>query len=206
MDEGITVTGVGTATASPNMFRLDLGTQVTSETATGALRGAGDALDQMRKVLIDGGVGRGDIGSSGINLWPQHSPDGHAITGYTAMLRLTVRIKDVERMGALLAETVAAGGDASRLDAANFEYDDPSALLSGAREAAWRDAEAKALQYSRLAGRSLGAVVGVSERVADGGPAPMPRMKLVAAAADAVPVEPGTTSVTVHVDVRWTLT
>jgi uncharacterized protein YggE len=62
------------------------------------------------------------------------------------------------------------------------------------------------LQYSRLAGRSLGAVVGVSERVADGGPAPMPRMKLVAAAADAVPVEPGTTSVTVHVDVRWTLT
>jgi uncharacterized protein len=205
VDEGITVTGVGTATAAPNTFRLDLGAQVTSETATGALRGAGDALDQMRKVLLDGGVGREDVASTGINLWPQHSPDAHAITGYTAMLGLTVRIRDVERVGVLLAETVAAGGDASRLEGANFEYDDPSALLSGAREAAWRDAEAKASQYARLAGRSLGAVVGVSERAADGGPAPLPRVKLVAAAADAVPVEPGTTAVTVHVDVRWTL-
>ncbi len=206
MDEGITVTGVGTATAPPNTFRLDLGSQITAETATGALRGAGDALDQMRKVLMDGGVGREEIESTGINLWPQHSADGHAVTGYTAMLRLTVRVRDVERVGALLAETVAAGGDASRLEGADFEYDDPGGLLSGAREAAWRDAEAKASQYARLAGRSLGAVVAVSERVADGGPAPMPRFKLVAAAADAVPVEPGTTSVTVHVDVRWTLT
>jgi uncharacterized protein len=202
MDAGITVTGVGLATAPPNVFRLDLGAQVVAESATAALRGAGQALDRMRSVLITGGVAREDLASGAINLWPEHGDQGRAISGYTATLRLTARIRDLDKAGMLLAETVAAGGDASRLEGATFEYADPAALLNGAREAAWRDAEDKAAKYAALSGRSLGRIVAISEQVHGGGPSPMPRVMSVATA-ETVPVEPGTSSVTVQVDARW---
>jgi uncharacterized protein YggE len=201
MEVGLTVTGVGSAAAPPNVFWVDLAAQVDADRANAALRGAGEALDRMRAALLDGGVVREDLATGWINLWPKHAENGATIAGYTATLQLTARTRDLDRAGTLLAEAVAAGGDASRIEGASFEYDDQSALLTGAQEAAWRDAEAKAAHYAALSGRSLGRVVAVSAHPA--GVAPVPRMKLLAGSADAVPIEPGTSAVTVHVEVRW---
>lgn len=201
MDVGITVTGVGAVAAPPNVFRVALAAQFVAGDPNAALRGAGEALDRMRTTLLDGGVAREDLASGRIDLWPKYGENGTTIAGFTATLQLTARTRNLDRAGTLLAETIAAGGNASRIEGASFEYDDQSALLTGARAAAWRDAEAKAAHYAALSGRPLGRVVAVSEHPA--GVAPVPRMKLLAGSADAVPVEPGTSSVTVQVDVRW---
>lgn len=200
MDDGITVTGVGQAAGAPDVFRLELGAEVVAGSATAALKGAGEALDRMRSVLVAAGVAREDLQSGKIHLWPEYADNRAGISGYRAGLGLTAWIRDLERAGTVLADTVAAGRDASRLHGASFEHADPAGITAQARERAWRDARAKAEHYAVLAGRRLGAVVALAER--HSAIAPLPRAVRVAAV-EAVPVEPGTAGVTVEVDARW---
>lgn len=200
MDDGITVMGVGQAAGVPDVFRIDLAAEVVASSATGALRGAGEALDRMRGVLATGGVVREDLQSGAMHLWPEYA-DGHrSISGYRAKLGLVAHVRNLQQAGVLLADTVAAGGDASRLDGATFEHADPASLLARARERAWRDATAKAEQYAALAGRRLGAVRALAER--HGSVRPLPRAD-IALARESVPIEPGTSAVSVEVDARW---
>ncbi|TGJ97858.1 SIMPL domain-containing protein, partial [Actinotalea fermentans ATCC 43279 = JCM 9966 = DSM 3133] len=71
-----------------------------------------------------------------------------------------------------------------------------------AREGAFADARARAVQYAALAGRTLGPVVEVSEQ--GGGSAPMPRaMSVEVGSFDAMAVDPGHERVDASVTVRW---
>jgi len=106
-----------------------------------------------------------------------------------------------DEAGAALAE---AAGDGFGLDGVTLEVTDPEPLLERARKAAFADAHHRAAQYARLAGRRLGAVTEVTETVAPG--APLPRPKLFARdAAAAMPVEPGESTTTASVVVRFAL-
>ncbi len=92
MDDGITVTGIGQAAGAPDVFRIDLAAEVVESSATGALRGAGEALDRMRGVLAAGGVAREDLQSGAMHLWPEYA-DGHrSISGYRAKLGAVSRL------------------------------------------------------------------------------------------------------------------
>ncbi len=80
---------------------------------------------------------------------------------------------------------------------------DPAPLAAAAREAAFADARARAEQYARLAGRSLGPVVEIRED--DGAPGPVARVLAAQATSDALVVEPGSQEVRATVTVRWEL-
>ena len=69
--------------------------------------------------------------------------------------------------------------------------------------AAFADAHARAEQYARLAGRSLGPVVEIREE--PGVPGTVPRLLAAKAVGDALVVEPGTQDVRASVTVRWEL-
>jgi uncharacterized protein len=80
----------------------------------------------------------------------------------------------------------------------------PPIAAPAAREAAWRDAVARAEQYARLAGAALGPVFEVKEA-----PPPPPDarpMRLLAAGVSPGPAtEPGETTVWAAVTVTWVL-
>ncbi len=64
-----------------------------------------------------------------------------------------------------VVDAVAAAGEEARLNGISFEIGDPATALAAARDAAYKDALAKARQYAGLTGRTLGAVLRVQEEV-----------------------------------------
>jgi uncharacterized protein len=207
MDTGITVTGTGKASAPPDVMDIDLGAEVAAGGVQEALDGASKALDAMRQHLLESGVAAEDISTGDVQVWPSQD-DRQRVVGYRATLRMSARLRDLGTAGGLVSRTIRAGGDAARVFGLALDHADPKSLTSQARDAAWADAQARAEQYARLAGRTLGPAVAVQE---DGTPPP-PRplgaraFSLVAAESGAdLPVEPGTASVSVSVRVRWEL-
>jgi uncharacterized protein YggE len=102
------------------------------------------------------------------------------------------------------AAAVAVGGDAARVHGLGFVVGDPATVAAAARDAAWRDALARAEQYARLAGAALGPVLEIREA-----PPPPPDarpMRLLAAEAPPGPAtEPGEATVWAAVSVTWAL-
>jgi len=199
---GITVVGTGTASAAPDVLRLDLGAEVLGRNPQQALTEAGQALERMRTELTNAGIPTADLASGTISLWPRYEDKGK-ITGYSAELRMTARIRDLDQAGALISRVVGAGGEPARLHGLTFEHSQPAGLLAIAREAAWRDAEATGRQYAALADRELGPVQAVTETPVDGPVVPVLRTAMFAA--EAVPIEPGVSAVTVRVQVCYAI-
>ena len=201
--DGVTVTGIGKAGARPDVMSLDLGAEANSPGVQEALERASAALDRMRVALREAGVPDADISSGDVTVWPSHD-DRQQVTGYTATLRLGALLRDLGTAGSIVSRTIGAGGDAARVFGMSLRHADPASLLGQARDAAWRDAQAKAEQYAGLAGRSLGPVHAVRESAADW-PQPGRAYAADVSLAGGMPVEPGSATVTVSVDVRWEL-
>ncbi|MCI0687592.1 MAG: SIMPL domain-containing protein [Sporichthyaceae bacterium] len=202
MKRGITVTGTGTASAAPDLLRLDVGAEAVGRTPEQALSEASQALDRIRAALQAGGVAAADLASGTMSLWPRYEDKGK-LSGYAAELRMAAKLRDLGNAGELISQAVAAGGTPARLHGMSFEHSEPSGLLAQARAAAWRDAEAAATQLAELAGRRLGLVLSVVESPGVGPVLPVLRGAVSALAAESVPIEPGLAEVSVRVEVRY---
>ncbi|MGH8833597.1 MAG: SIMPL domain-containing protein [Actinomycetes bacterium] len=202
MPRGITVLGTGTAAATPDVLRLELGAEVLGQNPQQALAAASRALDLMRAELAGAGVAGSDLTSRSISLWPRHEEHGK-LAGYAADLRMSARLRELTEAGTLISRVVAAGGEPARLHGLSFEHSEPAGLVAAARAAAWRDAEASARQYAELSGQPLGDVLGIAESPGAGPIRPVLLRGGMGAAAEAVPIEPGETEVTVRVEVRY---
>jgi uncharacterized protein YggE len=202
----VTVAGAGAATAVPDTALLELGVEARGSTPAEALDGCRLALDQILAALDAEGVEPARRTTGGLELhedWESRQP-GQGPVRYLAGARLTVRLADPARAGQAAAAAAAVGGDAARVHGLSFVVGDPAAVAATARDAAWRDALARAEQYARLAGAALGPVLEIKEA-----PPPPPDarpMRLLAAEAPPGPAtEPGETTVWAAVSVTWAL-
>ena len=200
----VTVAGAGGASAVPDTALLELGVETRGSTPAEALDACARALDQVRAALDAEGVEPARRTTSGLQLhedWESRQP-GHGPVAYQAAARLTVRLAQPERAGQVAAAAVAAGGHDARVHGLGLVAGDPAGVAAAAREAAWRDALARAGQYAELAGMALGPVLEIREAPPDARP-----MRLLAAeAGPAGPAtEPGETTVWAAVSVTWAL-
>jgi uncharacterized protein len=203
----VTVAGAGAATAVPDTALLQLGVETRGSTPAEALEACGRALDQILAALDAEGVEPTRRTTSGLELhedWDSRQP-GRGPVAYLAGTRLTVHLARPERAGQVAAAAVAVGGAGARVHGLGFVVGDPGAVAGAAREAAWRDALARASQYAELAGAALGPVLEIKEA-----PPPPPDarpMRLMAAeAGPAGPAtEPGETTIWAAVTVTWEL-
>jgi hypothetical protein len=141
--------------------------------------------------------------TANVEIFPRYKRGG-GISGYQVSHQLTVKIRQLDKAGATLSAAVDAGGNAARLFGVSFTIEDDSALLAEARKKAFSDAKAKAELYGQQAGRPLGQVVSVTETVRDARPYPTAQqLDSVAAAAPALPLEPGRQRLAVTVTVEW---
>jgi uncharacterized protein len=205
MKPTVTVTGVGGASAPPDLAVVQVGADCVARHASEALNEASAVLGRMRDVAVEAGVAAADLATSGMQLWPDHDKDGRP-NGYRAALSMTVRVRDLVAATELVPALVAAGGDAGRLHSTTLVHSDPAGLAAAARDNAFADARQRAEQYAALAGMSLGEVIAVEESGADGGPVPISAQRWAAPAlAASLPIEAGSDSVTAMVTVRWRL-
>lgn len=173
----IEVRGEGRVVARPDMAEVQAGVSAIGETAGAAIGEMRAGLDPLIAALREAGIDAADLQTSRLSLRPLYGqPDGPRsgppkIEGYEAVSQLTLRVRDLERLGELLEIALSAGANA--IDGLNLTISDASALRDEARRLAVEDAINAAQVLADAAGRSLGPLISLSEDSGGNGPQPM---------------------------------
>ncbi len=209
-ERSIAVVGEASVEAAPDFARITLGVTTTSKDAGEAMAENSKAVGALIAALKGEGVAPADIQTSSLSISPTFanpSPGSStppAITGYNVGNMVTVTVRDLSRLGALIDKAVGSGANA--MYGVVFGENNPSALLDKARPLAFADAKRKAEIYAAAAGAKVGRLMELSEQVADQ-PSPFPRRVYAAAATAApTPIEAGQDKLTVTVTTRFELT
>jgi uncharacterized protein YggE len=202
-DPFVEVTGHGAGFTTPDRLRAHLAAEARAVTVAQAFAEADRALQAMLAALREHGVADEDLRSTGIEVYSDRDR-GEAPGRFYASMSVEAMLRGIAAAGTALSAAVEAGGDAGRVHGMSLEATTTQQALAAARDAAWADATGKAEQYAALAGRSLGAVVSVSELDGRDGPVPLARAA-AASGASGVSLEPGTRSVHAAIAVRWGL-
>ncbi len=201
----ITITGEGHAYAAPDMATVMLGVNGQGETARAAMDETSGKVEALLATLAAAGIEPRDIQTTGLSLnplWNQSSLSSGdpKVTGFNADNSVTVRIRDVEAVGAVLDQVLDAG--ANTFNGLTFGLQDPEPKLDEARQAAVVEARRKAELFAEAAGVSLGPILSITESGGVQTPQPMFRRDM-AMASEAVPVAAGETTVTAQVTIVW---
>jgi hypothetical protein len=201
----VSVVGVGQASAAPDRAVVVVGVETEAETAEAALAQNNVQMEDLIAALVEAGITEENIQTQTVNLRPRYQevrPEDGApsreITGYVATNTVEVTLEVLEDLGELLDTAIQAGGN--RIDNVRFELSDSDQLLDDAREAAWTDAQDKAVQLVTLAGAELGPVQSINESTRV--PRPVRGMEMEEAAR-AVPIQPGTENIEVELQITW---
>jgi uncharacterized protein YggE len=203
---GVVVDGLGKVFGTPDVLRSVFGVSLRRDDVSTALQDANTLQNRVRGALKKSGVAGADLQTSAVNVSPSYDRKGRR-NGYQVSETLTAKLRDLAKAGRAISDAVVAGGSAVVLQGVSFALEDNVALLAKARDAAYAAARAKAQRYAELSGRRLGAVQLVTEKA----PAPqnLPQyMGFARTALDGlspVPIDPGTSQVSVSVTVRWAL-
>jgi uncharacterized protein YggE len=205
-DTGVTVTGTGKVTGTPDTLRISMSVTATSQDVDTALASANKSAKAVQDAFLAKGVDKKDLQTSNVSIWPNYNSKG-APKGYVVSESMTASVRDITKAGATLSAAVDAGGNAVRVDAVSFALEDTNSLVSGARKGAIDDAKTKAEQYAAAAGRSLGAVQSISEVVTSPTPQAMNGVAFSTAEALAapVPLQAGSQDLSVQVTVVYAL-
>jgi len=196
--------------AAPDVATIGTGVQTKAPTAAQAMKDNAAKMDGLIAALAKAGIAKADIQTSGINLNAQYDysnrdgqPSGPRFLGYEASNQLSVKVRDVKKVGALLDTLVQAG--ATNINGTSFSVEDPSPLQAQARATALKTAKAQADFYAQAAGYRSARLVSISES-SSGGNAPMPLMAArFKADAAPTPVEPGQVSASISLTVQYAL-
>ncbi|PRD45229.1 hypothetical protein C5748_03165 [Phyllobacterium phragmitis] len=209
----IMVTGEGETTAAPDMAILTLNVLREADTARDAMTANNEAMGKVLAAMKEAGIEERDLQTAGVNIQPRYVyPDDKnglkepKITGYTVTNSLTVRVRDLDKVGTVLDQSVTLGvnqgGDL------RFTNDNPAATINEARKRAMADALTKARTLTDAAGVGLGRVIEISEQSFRPRPVSLARNKMMMAeaqSADAVPVAAGENTYNVTVNVTFEL-
>lgn len=207
----IVVSGEADSAVAPDIAILSLGVTKTEKTAREALDGNNQAMATVLKALKDQGIAGKDLQTSGFSVQPQYvypeNSDGSqkapVLTGYQVSNMLTVRVRDLAKLGGILDQAVTLGinqgGDI------RFTNDNPAKTIDTARRAAVKAAFDKAKTLADAAGVKLGRVIEMTENSSQPQPQPLMRMSMAKEAQDGVPVATGENSYSVSVNITFAI-
>jgi len=196
----LVVSGTGEASAAPDIATLNFTVLRTAETARAALDAANEAMQSVIEGMRELGAGNKDLQTAGFMISPRYQYDegqGNGpqkppeIIGYEVRNSLTVKVREIGKVGAYLDQAVSLG--VNQGGNISFDVADPKAVRDEARRQAVADAVSTAQVLAGAAGVTLGAIREISESSAGVPPQPFERsMKMMAAdAASSVPLERG---------------
>lgn len=205
----LTISGHGESRVAPDQVMISLGVTTQSQTAAQAMTDNSTRQQAVLDTLTGAGVEGADIQTSGLTLNPMmnYPEDGTAptINGYMAQNLLTVRVRDIARVGEVLDSIVTAG--ANEMQGIRFIREDSQATEDEALSNAVADANHRAGVMATAAGLELGPIVRMGEpQHGMTGPEPvMMRAMDSGAQAKSIPVEGGEVAFTADVAVTYAL-
>lgn len=205
----IVVLGSGKVRGAPDVAVVTAGFTVQAADVSSAQSEANRKMTALIVAVKRAGVVAEDIQTSGFSLHPRYvyaQGDPPRITGYEAKQSIEVRIRNLNRINAVLGAAGDAG--ATNISGLQFTIDDPETLRGQARAEAIAEARAKAAAIARALGVKLGKPVSFQESF--GGIPPMflermaPTMGM-GGDVSGTPVEQGTNEVVANVTVTFEL-
>jgi uncharacterized protein YggE len=204
----VTVTGEGVIHGVPNLAVLQSAVVTTNADAGAALSQNSAKVRSTLAAFHAAGIADRDIATTDFSITPRYAErkdDDSAprIVDYTVRNAVTVKIRELDHLGAVLQAAVGSG--ANDVGALSFTFADPGKLLDEARRKAMADARHRAALYAEAAGMALGPVV----RITDNGgvvPRPYAMMRTMAAPKGGVPISRGEREVRARVQAVWSLT
>lgn len=192
----------------PDIATVSAGVMTQAADANAAMRANAAQMDKVMASIRAAGIAERDIQTSGINLNPQYryaENQPPAITGYQASNTVSLKVRDIGKLGKVLDALVASG--ANQVNGPSFEIDKPEAAYDEARRAALEKAQARAQMYATALGLKVRRIVSIDEGGGFQPPRPMPMMAMAARAEKAydTAVSPGETTLGASVDVVFEL-
>lgn len=195
---------------APDVASLSTGVVTQAADANAALRANSAQMEKVMAAIRAAGVAARDIQTSGINLNPQYRYEENqppAITGYQASNTVSIKVRDLGKLGDVIDALVASG--ANQVNGPSFEIDEPEAVYDEARRAALQKARDRAAMYAETLGLRVRRIVSVS----DGGSGdfrPLQQIqvtgsRMMAADAAKAPVSPGESTLSATLEVVFEL-
>lgn len=202
---GINVTGQGRVTGKPDTLSLTLGVSVLRPSVDAATRDAAAKAQAIIDALKANGVAEADIQTANYSIWPEYDYSGSSqkLNGYRVNNELRVKIRNLDKAGAVIDAATKAGGNDATVNGLSFSIEDNTELLEMARAAAWADAEAKAKQLAQLSGLSLGKAMSITESISYDSPPIF--YERAAADGAGTPIQPGESEVSVVIQVTFSV-
>ena len=126
----LTVTGSATVDAAPDIATVTAGVETQAPTAADALKANGAAMTEVLAAAKAAGVAEADMQTSQLTLNPVFAPDpggsqaAPQVVAYQASNMVSVRVRDVARLGGTIDALTAAG--ANRLYGVSFDVETPA--------------------------------------------------------------------------------
>ena len=202
----ITVGGTGKVTVAPDIAHVQLGVAIQKPTAKAAREAAASTMASVVAAVKSLGVADQDIQTTTVSLSPVYDYPPNAapvVRGYQLTNQVAVTVRDLTKLSDVIDNAVAAG--ATSVDGVTFDVADRTGIEAQARQAAAKDARAKADVYAKTLGLAITGVSAVSETVST--PVWYAPVAMASGAATdkstPTPVQPGSTDVTITVQVSF---
>ena len=201
----ISLSGHGEVRATPDIAYVTSGVVTQGATAADALAANTKAMTDLFAALKDSGIEDRDVQTSNFSVQPRYDFSNNQapkMVGYDVSNNVTVTLRKVDTLGALLDRMVQSGSN--QISGISFDVSKPEDAMDEARKLATEDATRKAKVYAKAMGIELGNVMQVSEGSAAQPPMPMVRSTMMKAdAAPPVPMAAGEQTLAVDVNVIW---
>lgn len=207
----VSVTGEGSVEAVPDIASVVIGVVSQAKTAREAVSENTAATEAVLGSLKEAAIEPRDIATSGFSVQPRYNYQRNGgetpkIEGYEARNSLTVRVRDLTKLGTILDAVVTTGSN--QIGGISFDVADRTPLLDKARAEAVADARRKAEIYVGAAGVKLGRVLSIEagqQRWVQPRGLPMAARADALTASAPVPIEAGEQTFRATVDVVWEL-
>ena len=205
----LNISAEGQVKREPDIAFITAGVQSEAKTASQAMKDNASAMNGVFRALESANVAKKDLQTSNFSLQPRYDYSSRSngqpprLIGYTASNQLTVKVRDLDRLGQTMDALVDAGGNT--FSGLQFALDDDRAAKDEARGIAMREAITRAELYAKASGYQVARIVTISE---SGGYQPQPMAMMRSAGremAESTPIASGEVGYSMTVNVVFEL-
>ena len=201
----LSVNGRAEIKITPDLAYISIGVHTEDTTAKEAVAMNNSQAQAVIAALKEQGIAAEDIQTTNFSIYPYEKwgPEGQSLgTYYSVDNTVYVTLRDVEALGSVLDEAIAAG--ATNVSGISFDVEDKDALIAEGRTLAVADARTQAESLAEAAGITLGEVYSLSYYNSWPTPYYYDTKGYGGAAMEAaVPISPGQLTLTVDVSISF---
>lgn len=162
---GISVSGSGSISVEPDLAVLNIGVEAIGKTVSSARSEAASAMDSLVSSLKKEGILTKDIQTQQLTIYPRYDyqTNKQVLTGYSVTNTARVKVRDLSKVGKIVDNAAASGGDYVRINGISFNVEDTDQYMESLRKQAVQKAQIKAEEYADSAGVKLGSLRSLTE-------------------------------------------